>query len=253
MTRGAIGAAGLLVAAITAAGAGTAEAEVRRAARAVQAVPDLGLTISVAGDNDGSVVLAATAGDLTVHKRVFADGTYAVRIRRGATDDVVISATPGRTRVAAGGVVGDLRPDAGTSFEGQARRVRESLARSEAVQRFRRIAAALDDLNDASPEALGLRITGAVIAELAGDPSAAQRFSRAMLGRYGLKLRAVQTGSSCYDRYQTLVVGAAGQLSSCLGSFNPFNPTRHLCTFVWTLQVESAWFQFLACSSIPVK
>ncbi len=251
MTRNWRRAAGVLVGAMTLAGIETAHAEVVRA-RAAQAVPDLGLTISVSSDNDGSVVLAATAGDLSVHKRVYVDGTYAVRIRRGS-DEVVISATPGRTRVAAGGAVDELRSDAGRSFEARARRVRESLARSEAIQRFRQIAAALDDLEEATPEALGLRITGAVVAELAGDPAAARRLSRAMAGRHGANLRAVQTGPTCYDRYQAIVVTAARQLETCLGSFNPFNPVRNMCVFVWTLQVESAWFQFLACSSVPLR
>jgi len=253
MTRSTIGAMGLLVAAIVAAGNGTADAQVIKRARLAQAVPDLGLTISVASDNDGSLVLAATAGDLTVHKRVFADGTYAVRIRRGPADEVVISAAPGRTRVVAGGTVADLRSDAGASFERHARRVRESMARSEAIQRFRQLAAALDDLDEASPEALGLRITGAVVSELAGDPGAARRLSRAILARYGVRVRTVQTGSTCYDRYQAIVTTAARQLDSCLGGFNPFNPMRNLCVFVWTLQVESAWFQFLACSSVPLR
>ena len=251
MTRNWRRAAGLLVGAMALAGIETAHAEVLRA-RAAQAVPDLGLTISVSSDNDGSVVLAATAGDLSVHKRVYADGTYAVRIRRGS-DEVVISATPGRTRVATGGAVDELRSDAGQSFEARARRVRESLARSEAIQRFRQIAAALDDLEETTPEALGLRITGAVVAELAGDPAAARRLSRAMAGLHGAKLRAVQTGSTCYDRYQAIVSTAARQLETCLGSFNPFNPIRNMCVFVWTLQVESAWFQFLACSSVPLR
>ena len=253
MTRSTIGARGLLAMAMALAGIGTAEAQSTKTARLAQAVPDLGLTISVAADNDGSLVLSATAGELTVHKRVFADGTYAVRIRRGAADEVVISATPGRTKVVAGGAVTDLRGDGGATFERHARRVREALPRSEAIQHFRQIAAALDKQDDVSPEALGLRITGAVVAGLAGDPAAARRFSQTMLGRRGLRVRTVQTGSTCFDRYQAIVTTAARQLETCLGSFNPFNPMRNLCVFVWTMQVESAWFQFLACSSVPLK
>ena len=252
MTRRTTALMGIVIVAMTVAGAMPARAQTLRPIRSAQAVPDLGLTISVTQDDDGSIVLRATSGDLTVHKRVFADGTYAVRIRRGG-DDVVISAVPGRTTVRASGIVTDLRTEPDASFEGRARRVRESLAKSEAIQRFRQITAALDQSGEASPEAMALRITGAVVAELSGDPAAARRLSRAILGRYGATLRSVQTGSTCYDRYQAIVSTAARQLDSCLGSFNPFNPMRNLCVFVWTLQVESAWFQFLACSSVPLK
>ena len=42
-------------------------------------------------------------------------------------------------------------------------------------------------------------------------------------------------------------------LQSCLNSFAVYNPMRQVCAFIWTLQVESAWFQFLSCSSFPVK
>ncbi len=61
------------------------------------------------------------------------------------------------------------------------------------------------------------------------------------------------TRPSCWDIYQRLVVAAANALESCLASFAVYNPLRQACAFVWTLQVESAWFQFLSCSSFPMK
>ena len=224
----------------------------------VRDVPELGLTLEVTADTDGSLVLRGTAGELTVQKRVYADGSYAVRIGHGSDDEVVISGTSAGTKVTVAGQQAELRAADDPRYEAQARRVRGWLARSGAAQRFRQLAAALDHEDLTSPEAIGLRITGAVLAELTGDPGAARRFNRSMLARSAAGLRKVQSGGSgytmsCWDRYHRLVVQAANQLESCLNSFSTFNPTRQLCVFVWTMQVESAWFQFLACSSFPLK
>lgn len=237
--------------------AAPAHANGPRTVRAVQDIPDLGLTFSVTQGDDGSRVLTGTAGDLNVRKRVYADGTYAVSIAQG-DEEVVISATGGGTRVSAEGQQIEIRADARAHDAAAARRVRGWLARSEAVQQFRRIVAALDDRDVLSVEAMGFRITGAVVSELIGDPGAARRLSRGIAAKGGRVLRRAQSGGSgykmsCWDIYHRLVTQAANQLESCLDSFSTFNPTRHLCVFVWTMQVESAWFQFLACSSFPLK
>lgn len=242
---------------IAPAGISTVFGQDARAVR-VRDVPELGLTMEVTADADGSLVLHGTAGRLTVQKRVYADGSYAVRIGHGGDEQVVISGTQAGTKVAFAGQHAELRAADDPNYEAEARRVRGWLARSTAAQQFRKLAAALDHEELASPEAIGLRITGAVLAELTGDPGAARRFNRSVLGRAAGGLRKVQSGGSgytmsCWDRYHRLVVQAANQLESCLSSFSTFDPTRNLCVFVWTLQVESAWFQFLACSSFPLK
>ena len=68
----------------------------------------------------------------------------------------------------------NLRADRDSDYDGKARRVRGWLARSDAVQRFRQINEALEQQDAVSPEALSLRVTGALLAELLGDPGAAQ-------------------------------------------------------------------------------
>jgi hypothetical protein len=257
MTRrwvGAAGGAALMVAAVGGAEAGVGGP---RAVRAVQDLPELGLTVEVAADPDGSLVLTGTAGDLSVRKRVYADGSYAVRIGRG-DDQVVISASAAGTKIEAGGQRAELQARDDLRFEAEARRARGWLARSGAIRQFRQLVDALDEQGLTSPEAMALRITGAVVSELLGDPGAARRLSRSVTARQDRALRKVQSGGSgykmsCWDIYHRLVVQAASQLEGCLNSFSTFNPTRNLCVFVWTMQVESAWFQFLACSSIPVR
>jgi hypothetical protein len=224
-------------------------------ARGLPQAAELGLTAGVLAGPDGSLEVVATAGDLSVRKAVYADGRFTLRIARGADDSIEIVGEPAGLRVRAGRDAAVwLRTDAGPGHEDRARHVRTSLARSEAVHRLRQIATALDLDDAATPEALSLRITGALLAELSGDTAAAQRFSRTVTAQLSRRLRKAQTSStSCWDTYQALVNQAANELASCLASFAIYNPARNLCSFVWVLQVESAWFSFLACSSFPVK
>ncbi len=249
------GVAGLLVAL-----AGTAVAAPRektlRPVRLVQDVPELGLSAGVTMGEDGGFAVTATAGDLTVSKQVYADGRFVVRVATQGEDRLLISGAANGLTVAYGAEAAvDLRADGDVDYEGKARRVRGWMARSDAVQRFRLINEALEQQDALSPEALSLRVTGALVAELLGDPGAAQRLSRSLSARLANRLRKAQSGytTSCWDTYQRLVVSAANALQSCLNSFAVYNPMRQVCAFIWTLQVESAWFQFLSCSSFPVK
>lgn len=227
--------------------------------RPVQEAAELGLTAGVTAGLDGSLNVVATAGDLTVRKNVQADGRFVVEIARGNGDTIEIAGDAVGLRVRSGREAAvALQADRGAGFEERARHVRTWLARSEAVQRLRQITTALDLQDAATPEALSLRVTGALVAELSGDAAAAQRFSRAVTAKLAQRLRRAQSGGSgyqmtCWDTYSRMVNQAANQLESCIASFAVYNPMRQVCAAVWVLQVESAWFQFLSCSSFPLK
>ena len=227
-----------------------------RPVRLLQDLPELGLSAGVRMETDGGLAVTATAGELTVRKQVYADGRFVVRVATRGEDRLLISGTANGLTVAYGRDASvDLHADRDSDYDGKARRVRGWLARSDAVQRFRQINEALERQDAVSPEALSLRVTGALLAELLGDPGAAQRLSRSITARLSHGFRKAQAGHtpSCWDTYQRLVVAAANALESCLNSFAVYNPMRNVCAFVWTLQVESAWFQFLSCSSFPMK
>jgi len=238
---------------------GAAAMPVERAVRPVrllQDLPELGLSAGVRMETDGALAVTATAGELAVRKQVYADGRFVVRVATRGEDRLLISGTINGLTVAYGlDASVDLHADRDSDYDGKARLVRGWLARSDAVQRFRQISEALERQDAVSPEALSLRVTGALLAELLGDPGAAQRLSRSITARLAHGFRKAQAGhtTSCWDTYQRLVMAAANALESCLNSFAVYNPMRNLCAFVWTLQVESAWFQFLSCSSFPVK
>ena len=246
---------GLVLATAGGAGAMPVERTVR-SVRLLQDVPELGLSAGVRMETDGALSVTATAGELAIRKQVYADGRFVVRVATRGEDRLLISGTANGLTVAYGrDATVELHADRDSDYDGKARRVRGWLARSDAVQRFRQINEALERQDAVSPEALSLRVTGALLAELLGDPGAAQRLSRSIAARLAHGLRKAQAGHtpSCWDTYQRLVVAAANALESCLNSFAVYNPMRNLCAFVWTLQVESAWFQFLSCSSFPMK
>lgn len=230
-----------------------------RPVRLVQEAAELGLTAGVTAGLDGSLNVVATAGDLTVRKNVQADGRFLVEIARGNADRIEIAGDAAGLRVRSGREAAvALQAERGDGFEERARHVRTWLARSEAVQRLRQIATALDRQDAATPEGLSLRVTGALIAELSGDPAAAQRFSRAVTAKLAQRLRKVQSGGSgyqmtCWDVYSRMVNQAANELENCIASFAVYNPLRQICAAVWVIQVEAAWFQFLSCSSFPLK
>jgi hypothetical protein len=222
----------------------------------LQDLPELGLSAGITMEADGGLAVTATAGDLTMRKQVYADGRFVVRVATRGEDRLLISGTSNGLRVGYGSETAvDLRAEHDSEYDGKARRVRGWLARSDAVQRFRQINEALERQEAMSPEALSVRVTGALLSELLGDPGASQRLSRSLTGKFLHRLRKVQAGytPSCWDTYQRLVVAAASALESCLASFAVYNPLRNACALVWTLQVESAWFQFLSCSSFPMK
>ena len=245
---------GTLVMSVTA-GSAVAGAEPHaRVVRAVQEDAELGLTTQTAVAADGALVVTAHAGGLTIDKRVYGDGRFDVRIAMGTHDRVVVAADADGISVSTTNEATiRLDPAGDGESEARARRVRGWLATSAAVGRFRQLVDALERRGGRDPEALSLRATGALVAELLGDPGAARRFGERVAGSGAAYRKAQQYTQSCWDIYQRLVLQASYQLESCIASFAVYNPLRQVCAAVWILQVESAWFQFLSCSAIPLK
>lgn len=216
---------------------------------------DLGLTISVSTTADGSLLLSAAAGDLAFRKVVYPDGRFHVQIDQGR-DRIALAGSEGRVTVTYGSHSLTLAPT-DQDDEQQGRRVRELLVTAPALRLFRRLNAELEASGDISPEVLGVRLTGALVAEIDGDEGAVRRLGRELTTKFGAKVRSASTQgqyqSSCWESYQRQVVQFSYQLEQCLGQFGLFNPVRQACPFVWTLQVESAWFSLLGCSAVPLK
>jgi hypothetical protein len=224
-----------------------------RAARSPQVIAGLGLTAHITAADDGAVVVTAQAGPLSIDKRVYPDGRFEVRLAHGTADHVVLAgdaegvsvstAREAATRLRAGGDV---------DIETKARRVRGWLAASGAIERFRQLVEALDRDDLRSPEAVSLRSTGALVAELFGDTGAARRLGKALARSTDYRVIG-QSNNICWTTYSKQVLQASYELESCSSTYAAYNPLRAGCAFLWTLQVESAWFQFLGCSAFPLK
>ena len=240
------------------AGAGEPDPAGRSAHRALvrpaKVTSELGLAVSVSPTTDGGFLLSASSGSLVFRKVVYADGRFHVQIEQDS-DRLALSGEPGRLHITHGRRTLTLRP--AEDDERQGKRVREMLLEVPVVAQFRRLIAELEDSDELSAEILGLRLTGALIAELDGDEGAGRRLKRALIRHLGVRVQAVQSSSQyppdCWSRYVQLVLKASYDLENCLNSFYVANPMRHLCTFYWTLQVESAWFSLLGCSSLPLR
>ena len=221
-----------------------------RAVRLTQAPGDLGLNATLSQTDDGGVALRATSGDLAIEKVVYADGRYRVAIVEG-TDRVTLTGEGNAVRVGRGRQAFRLGPDADLAVPAEG--ARQMLALSRAVARFRQLVAELDHADAVAPEALSLRLTGAVLAEAAGDPGAVRRLSRALTRSVNERIRRAQSyPPNCWDMYVYAVAKAARELEACYGSFYIVNPMRQVCSFVWTIQVEAAWFAMLGCSAVPL-
>jgi hypothetical protein len=215
----------------------------------VAARSELGLTVSVSNTADGAVLLSATTGDLSIRKTVYADGRYLALIEQGR-DRVAFASSEGRLTVTYGSKSLTLSSD---QDDQQPARVRGLLVSSPALRVFRRLVAELEATGDVTPEILSLRITGAIVSQVDGDDGAVRRLGRELRAKFGAGMRKARLRASCWDAYQALVVQAANQMEECMGQFGVYNPMRQVCAFVWTLQVESAWFSFLGCSAVPIR
>jgi hypothetical protein len=225
-----------------------------RPVRSQHGPAELGLTAGISAAADGGLVVTAQAGPLTIEKRVYGDGRFQVRLGHGRSDRVVITGEADGVSVTTprDGTLW-LRPNGDGEIEAKARRARGWLAASVAVERFRQLVDALDRLDVRTAEAVSLRATGALVAELFGDPGAARRLGRTLAERSPEYRVAWQANNVCWTTYSKQVLQASYELESCSATYYSFNPLRAGCAFIWTLQVESAWFQFLGCSAFPLK
>jgi hypothetical protein len=72
-------------------------------------------------------------------------------------------------------------------------------------------------------------------------------------GRWRLSRVACAAGPTCYSEYEEEVIVAWDDFSQCCDDVRWYPLLQEACAFTWLLRVESAWFHFIGCSSIPLK
>jgi hypothetical protein len=129
-------------------------------------------------------------------------------------------------------------------------RLRSRLAPSGTIHALRTLATVVDETESDTAERLSLRLTGALIAQFAGEPGAARRLSRELHARYGPQLRK---GRRQVPRdwltYQKSVVRACAELQLGIAGLSFWDPARHTCALTWITRVEAAWHTYVTASA----
>lgn len=208
-------------------------------------------SIRVGADTD-RVWLESTIDGLRVRKFTQKGGASVLELQHGR-ESVVISVSPGRLSVLRNGTTATVDPADPQSIEA----IQSLLAASRAVLQARRVFSRLERRSSLKGPQMSLVTSLAFVASLLGDVEAPSRLSDRFGGLHAGRVRPVRLGASCWTNYTTEVMAAQDDLAHCLveaaeGSvfLRSFRETG--CEITWILRVESAWFELIKCSGVPL-
>jgi hypothetical protein len=204
---------------------------------------------------DGGVRMRVYAQDLTAEKVVYPDGRFRLLLE---TPEDSLAVAVERFSVEIDHEGRHLDVEFASADEQTWLRVKRLIAGSRALHLFRMLASSLSPASLQTPAGLGVRIGDAVLGQLDGDAGAIARLREEIVRRRQARIRTValtvDDGKTCYETYEEEVIKDAAEYDECRTSFSWYSGWQAACVLRWTLQVESAWFQFLACSAIsPFK
>jgi hypothetical protein len=227
------------------------QGEARRLERPeiVDAASGAGLKLSMRAG--GALQASLTWLDLDVSKVSQANGDFHVRIA-ARQDLLVLVRTGTRLRVTRNGQTAIL--ELGRADEEGLDLAQTVLAGSHAVRVFRGVYRHLADDSRGSAPGVSLDILDALLGVLQGETGVADR--RVPPGRdTGWRMSRIACGTepSCYSEYEAEVIKAWDDYVQCIDDVRWYPGLQEVCAFTWLLRVESAWFRFIGCSSIPLK
>jgi hypothetical protein len=201
------------------------------------------------------VRIVLKAGDLQMNKTVFADGRFQIELASG-NDRLSVALGPWSLDVERRNR--QIHLDTAQAVDEDWLRVKTLLAGSKALRLFRTLAYSLDAATLRHPGGAAVQASDAILGYIDGDVGAVWRLGEQMRVARAARVRKASLDENggpneCYEKYEAAVVAAANEYDACRKSFNWYSPWQAACVTVWTLQAESAWFQFLACSAIPIK
>lgn len=217
-----------------------------RATAAVDKADRPGLRATTTPHPSGGLRISAMADGIDVQKTVFANGEFSVTLRSGK-DLVTAEGNGARVQISRGGrtVVFDLnQPAADTS-----NRASILLAGSPALRAFRVAKSRMSPEARRSPQGVAMEIIDVLLSVAQGDPTAPDRFRPVELGPD--VLRVANAGVSCYEEWRAEVQAAWNEYESCYHDFSWWSGGREVCAFLWTIQVEAAWFKMWGCAAFP--
>jgi hypothetical protein len=189
--------------------------------------------------------------DLDVTKTVQANGDFHARIA-GRQDVLVLIRTGDRLRVTRDGQTAALLLDRGD--EDGLDLAQMVLAGSHAARAFRGVQRSLGRESRESAPGIALDNLDVLLAILQGEAGAAERRAPSLRDAGGRVCRVgYRAGPTCYSEYEGEVISAWDDFSQCVEDVKWYPGLQEVCAFTWLLRVESAWFRFIGCSSIPLK
>lgn len=212
---------------------------------------DTGAELRLRSRADGAIQASVAWMDLEVRKIVLPKGDFHVRIA-GRQDLVVIIRTGDRLRITRGGQTAVV-PLTQVDEDGldQAQQV---LAGSRAVRMFRGLHRRLSAESRESAPGVPLENLDTLLALLQGEQGAIDRRApRHELAAWRVTRASCGAERTCYSEYEVETVAAWDDFSSCVESVKWYPGMQEVCAFGWLLRVESAWFRFIGCSSIPLR
>lgn len=203
------------------------------------------VTFEIRPASAGGVEVRARRGDLHMKKTVQSTGDSLLELADGH-ETVTVAVSAQGTRVSRNGataMLGRATPD-----EAAETRVRRLLAESSVVVRFRAATAALLEANDVTAPVVAMLIADATVGMLTGDVGAPRRTAEHLARRGRSRVRPAGMALDCYSVMEQRMVEAYYDFGSCWYStaYNSFY--QSLCSWRWTLQVESYWFSFISCT-----
>ncbi len=196
----------------------------------------------------GALRVEIDGHNLEVRKTLHANGDFDLALRSD-NDRIAVVRRGSQVRVSRR----DRAIDLGTEALGEddLDQLQQMLAGSAAVRRFRAMKSMLAPTTKGTGLAIAVDVIDMMLAVLKGESPTLP--SPATPPAMSAMVNMEDGGPTCYDTWQGEVVSAWGDYEGCINSFSWYNPYREVCAFVWVLRVESAWFRFVGCSSIPMK
>jgi hypothetical protein len=203
-----------------------------------------------------------TAGGLSVHKVAESNGDFTLRLRTAEEQAVITLQQERLLDVSVNGRELKINLESVRDNPRKLADIRVLLAASSAIEQFRALAGsvegkALEDPNlDLSVAEETLLLDGAFVASLSGDTAAVKRQVMRLMRRQRL-IRVRQT-RDCLGEYVAFVGWAFNEYLRCqeeaMRTGWPYYPALiFACTTMYYGRTQSAWWQMIACSAVPVK
>jgi hypothetical protein len=198
--------------------------------------------------SNGALQTSLTWSDLDVRKVVQPNGDFSLRLA-GRHDLLVMTRTEERLRVTRNGQTAVLLLN--QSDEDGLDQVQQVLAGSRAMRAFRSLRRRLTSDSLASAPGVSMDLVDAILGVIHGDPGVYDRRDPAASGRFSHV--SFRPNASCFTEYESEVIASWDDFARCVDEVKWFPGLQELCAMTWLLEVESSWFRFIACSSIPLK